>query len=109
MSDKMVKMSDVLDKLENFAYELDEIKPHGTWISCKDRLPEDTTCVLVTDGESIEITFFDGEEWEMYDGNDEHICIYGGVTHWMPLPIPPLHEAEAEEERARTAGYDGSF
>ena len=94
--DKLVKLSDVLGSLEDFAYALDEIKPQSVWISCEDRLPEDTTCVLVTDGESIDITFFDGEKWEMYDGNDEHIYIYDGVTHWMPLPVPPLHESKEE-------------
>lgn len=118
MSDKLVKMSKVLGCLEDMVYALDDIHAESEysatlvesgWISCGDRLPEDSKRVLVTDGENIEITLFDGSEWEMYNQYGNHYELYGDVTHWMPLPIPPLHEAEAEEERARTAGYDGSF
>ena len=59
------------------------------WISVKDRLPEDERHVLVwvKDGYSLIDWTFNGK-WQVnpYMRND--------ITHWMPLPEPPL-EGEA--------------
>lgn len=67
------------------------MKNDKQWISCDERLPKERTCVLVTDGENMEITYHNGTEWEMCDQYGNHYELYGGVTHWMPLPIPPLY------------------
>lgn len=48
------------------------------WISVKDRLPEDNTNVLVTDGLNV----FRSKVWEKFFD-------MGPVTHWMPLPEQP--------------------
>ncbi len=62
------------------------------WIPVEDALPDDRKCVLVTDGEDIEITYFDGSDWEMRDQYGNHYELYGAITHWMPLPEPPEKE-----------------
>ena len=74
--------------------------PHGNfsagwcdmseWINCDDRLPEldanyMSETVLVFYGEigSININCMMGDRW-LVDSDE--------VTHWMPLPKPPLNE-----------------
>ncbi|MCK5015903.1 MAG: DUF551 domain-containing protein [Candidatus Peribacteraceae bacterium] len=61
----------------------DTLKPQ--WVSVNDRLPKETTAVLVFDevvGQHV--SFFDGSQkfthpvWPLED-----------VTHWMPMPEPP--------------------
>lgn len=61
-----------------------------TWISVKDRLPEENSWVLCTDGKSQYKKIY--ERGIFYD--DEFFCytpigIIENVTHWMPLPEPP--------------------
>lgn len=68
---------------------LDDAPAVNRWISVEDALPNDRKCVLVTDGEDIEITYFDGSDWEMRDQYGNHYELYGAVTHWMPLPEQP--------------------
>lgn len=70
----------------------------ATWISVDDRLPENTMCVLVTDGENMEITSCRDGEWEYHDGYGNHYELYGGITHWMPLPTPPLYLNKERED-----------
>lgn len=56
-----------------------------TWISVKDRLPEDADeYLIVVDGKTyfgFYSTAFD-EWWR------DNQVVYG-VTHWQPLPAPP--------------------
>ena len=68
------------------------------WISVEDRLPEIVSrdkgnpCsdkVLVTDGQEMQV----GVRWIC--GNEEfffadHRETIGQITHWMPLPKPPV-------------------
>jgi len=41
--------------------------------------------LMLTDGESIYIGFWNGRSWDDGDFYDD----IGGVTHWMPLPALP--------------------
>lgn len=51
------------------------------WISVEDELPEATYQVLTVDDEGwIEIDALGSEDW----------LSYRNVTHWMPMPKPPL-------------------
>ncbi len=64
-----------------------EIKP--VWISINDSLPTETGHYLVyrnTDiyGCKIRIGFWSHNEWNCDDTMNRK------VTHWMPLPIPPM-------------------
>lgn len=54
------------------------------WISVKDRLPEPLEDVLVCYAGGIV-----GIDWVYHDMRFAYENIYGGVTHWMPLPEPP--------------------
>ena len=58
------------------------------WIKCSDRMPEQFKAILV---------FNDyGEFWcGAYDRYLDFYCdsvLVEGITHWMPLPPPPLTE-----------------
>lgn len=59
-----------------------------TWISVKDRLPENGENVLIATkmGDVREFIYYEASQsWEIYDiymANDL-------VTHWQPLPEPP--------------------
>lgn len=60
------------------------------WISVKNRLPEHCKDVLVLH-ENGRI----GIEWVDSLGAFAFDDLYGGVTHWMPLPEPPGTEQNA--------------
>ncbi len=59
------------------------------WISVKDRVPEEGERVLVynptcSEKHRVDIEYrFDRNFWES-DG------VYSYITHWMPLPEPPM-------------------
>lgn len=69
------------------------------WISVKDRLPLCLGRYLVVrphyydNGASkVTICYFDGEDtWHDDDGiNFEKVLSEDDVSHWMPLPEPPM-------------------
>lgn len=63
------------------------------WVSVKERLPEEEICVLVTDGEHIEIasyiiiSSYGKTEWTINSFFDDITGVE--ITHWMPLPELP--------------------
>lgn len=57
------------------------LEANNGWISVKDKLPETSNCVLVTDGESVEISRYDEGVW--YTASP--YC-YGEILYWQPLP-----------------------
>ncbi|EIR3882903.1 DUF550 domain-containing protein [Escherichia coli] len=65
--------------------------PDG-WISCSDRMPEETgDIIVVSDGivmSGISYSRRDGFYIAALEYDDDEPI--GGVTHWMPLPEPPL-------------------
>ena len=67
------------------------------WISIKDRLPEIGEAVIEWFAHEVPTVAYmansiDGPRWHSYS-DDEHIV---GITHWMPLPIPPAAEQPDE-------------
>lgn len=65
-----------------------------SWISVKDRLPEDDATYLVygRNGYGIVFAVYYGDgEWLTCD---DLTNITRFVTHWMPLPEPPKEEAK---------------
>lgn len=67
--------------------------PHSTdgsylitaWISVKDRLPEQDEYVLTyldCSTKSIRVNWYSTHRLQWNEGDD-------GITHWMPLPLPP--------------------
>ena len=65
------------------------------WISVKDRLPEGDKVVLcykadrgIRFGKLLDATYANGVQAFM----DRDRCFAFGVTHWMPMPMPPKEE-----------------
>lgn len=64
------------------------------WISVKDRLPDRTCKCLLIMYRTIELGYYNAKEKRFEIPND---CAFDGwpipvdgVTHWMPLPEPPV-------------------
>lgn len=60
------------------------------WIKCEDRLPSecDTVLLYVNDDEyPYIVTGWLYTDREFYDGQN---CLSDYVTHWQPLPKPPI-------------------
>ena len=61
----------------------DELTPACDWVKCSERLPKHGDMVLVFNGNSIEID-------ALATGEFSFECWCDSVTHWMPLPAPPV-------------------
>ncbi|HHI3237275.1 TPA: DUF551 domain-containing protein [Escherichia coli] len=60
-----------------------------SWISCSERMPEGYADVLVTDGEHVEVKWWDESGyWNSWTELNSDI-FDDEITHWMPLPEPP--------------------
>ncbi|EFG3897129.1 DUF551 domain-containing protein [Escherichia coli] len=65
------------------------VTPDG-WISCSERMPKGYVDVLVTDGEHVEVKWWDESGyWNSWTELNSDILAHE-MTHWMPLPEPPL-------------------
>ena len=76
-----------ISKVYNKINSLQEQKP--SWISVKDRLPEEDTDVLVANGMGIEIAAYTTnpvKQWYGMNGQDVY------AKYWTPLPEPPKEE-----------------
>ena len=60
--------------------------PKSPWISVEDRLPEEHTDVIVTNGSNVAYCIKYG------DGFYTNIGKWCYVTHWMPIPELPKEE-----------------
>ncbi|HAP2511809.1 TPA: DUF551 domain-containing protein [Escherichia coli] len=64
------------------------VAPDG-WISCSERMPKGYADVLVTDGEHVEVKWWDESGyWNSWTELNSDILAHE-ITHWMPLPEPP--------------------
>lgn len=63
----------------------------SSWISVKDRLPEENTCVFfILEWRGIHKEYFAGSykggKWETEQRTYAPYSFWGIVTHWMPIP-----------------------
>lgn len=74
----------------------------GAWISVDDRLPSlcnngysDTVFTADTRDRVVSMRF-DGyaKYWETFESLEDH-----DVTHWMPLPSPPIREKQNDNQK----------
>lgn len=69
-----------------------ELEKKGTWVSVKDRLPEDYQRVLcLFESGTMEVSFRASVKGFCYEGFKQT----GKVTHWIPLPEPPKETRNA--------------
>ncbi|MEJ3373307.1 DUF551 domain-containing protein [Escherichia coli] len=60
-----------------------------SWISCSERMPKGYADVLVTDGEHVEVKWWDESGyWNSWTELNSDILAHE-ITHWMPLPETP--------------------
>ncbi|EST72665.1 hypothetical protein MOI_01157 [Escherichia coli P4-NR] len=78
-----------LERLQNALSGNSPVTPDG-WISCSERMPKGYADVLVTDGEHVEVKWWDESGyWNSWTELNSDILAHE-MTHWMPLPEPPL-------------------
>ena len=63
-----------------------ELTPATDWVKCSERMPELNVPVLVHTGSGMRID----KAYDFGDGVSFYEDLYGDVTHWMPLPAPPV-------------------
>lgn len=77
-----------LERLQNALSGNSPVTPDG-WISCSERMPKGYADVLVTDGEHVEVKWWDESGyWNSWTELNSDIFA-DEITHWMPLPEPP--------------------
>lgn len=71
------------------------------WISVEDRLPKESTQVLVyipnMDMNVDDVVLYYARNNEWWDHNGWATTKYFGITHWMPLPTPPTEKENNNE------------
>ncbi|ENH2422754.1 ead/Ea22-like family protein [Escherichia coli] len=89
------RIAELEDEPVSQTYRLNELSgnnpvtPDG-WISCSERMPKGYADVLVTDGEHVEVKWWDESGyWNSWTELNSDILAHE-MTHWMPLPEPPL-------------------
>ncbi|HFI8503898.1 DUF551 domain-containing protein [Escherichia coli] len=77
-----------LERLQNALSGNSPVTPDD-WISCSERMPKGYADVLVTDGEHVEVKWWDESGyWDSWTELNSDIFA-DEITHWMPLPEPP--------------------
>ena len=64
------------------------------WINVEDRLPEDfkTVLALCKDGGMFVGRYTSWHRWEILTAMKSTRVVSRKVTHWMPLPSPPIEK-----------------
>lgn len=99
---KVLALSDYKSELEQAkSFLLEELERlsgslSGQWVSCSERLPEPKVKVLVWNGYAVFVAMWKGEHWgERVQTEVRILEKTRKITHWMPLPEPPLANKEA--------------
>lgn len=89
-----VSWAEAYADFKNDIDSMSTLTPPNEWVSVDERLPTPGERVIATDGQFVGEGYFDsccgwfrygGFEWRFFD-------VEGDVTHWMPLPEPPVKE-----------------
>ena len=87
----MIKARDLLREQRKTINELEARK--AEWISANDRPPEKAGDYLVSTKSGFVWTYFFRPSIGWYDSSG---YLADDVTHWMPLPEPPMEEGESD-------------
>ena len=74
--------------------ELPSAQPEQRWIPCSERLPEDSSPVLVTHRGGVSYGWYNGTYFER-GASTNHIKLQT-VIAWMPLPEPYRKDGESD-------------
>lgn len=69
-----------------------KLKEQTTWISVNDRLPEEHENVLTYGARPFYDVVYVNRLIDKKNGE----WLYDGVTHWVPLPPPPISEDDTD-------------
>ncbi len=83
-----------IDDYQQVKSELEAEKAKGEWISCTDRMPVVNQGVLISDGENVGNAKYKVKFFIIAASNDR--VMLSEVTHWQPLPKPPMEAAKDE-------------
>lgn len=59
------------------------------WIKCSEQMPKERVRVLVYANQNIFVADFDMGRWF---SNISNSYVLDSITHWMPLPQPPVYQ-----------------
>lgn len=63
------------------------------WISCKEEMPDDGVNVLIyTGNRMISLAWYDKDMGYFYICDSDYKYNSLDVTHWQPLPKPPMND-----------------
>ena len=62
------------------------------WISVKERLPDDSSWVLVYADGAMNCMAFSKGKWVDWTLSSAGNIVISDITHWMPLPDRPVNE-----------------
>jgi len=65
-------------------------KDANGWVKCSDSLPKNSEYVLGFDGYSTVVYYFNANDNTFFDGIHYYDAKNLIVTHWQPLPKPPI-------------------
>ena len=89
----------IIDMLAEELEQNPTLTPPNEWVSVEDRLPASGQNVIATNGSDVGEAWYASlsRSWYRYNGLEwNRIC--REVTHWMPLPEPPVSRPPEGEE-----------
>lgn len=57
------------------------------WVKCSDRMPEEMSDVLATDGKDVKDMWWNGKKWDSWPAR--YSLDSDSITHWTPKPAEP--------------------
>ena len=97
-----VLLSDVSKMMREWVERQPTLTQPNEWVSVEDRLPASGQNVIATNGSDVGEAWYASlsRSWYRYNGLEwNRIC--REVTHWMPLPEPPVSRTPEEEENTK--------
>ena len=74
-----------------------DVAPRAEWISVEERWPEESCECLAVSGTGVIYLLHYSHKYKAFNATDDEDgdrWKLGGITHWMPLPEPPVMKGE---------------